>query len=72
MQELRDSDFPDEEFLRKFYTGDSLAAIEKAMDADVGPTQEVVRCVKLGRNSPCPCGSGKKFKKCCIHLAEKV
>ena len=20
---------------------------------------------KLGRNSPCPCGSGKKFKKCC-------
>jgi len=21
--------------------------------------------VKAGRNSPCPCGSGKKFKKCC-------
>ena len=21
--------------------------------------------VKLGRNDPCPCGSGKKFKKCC-------
>ena len=21
--------------------------------------------VKVGRNSPCPCGSGKKFKKCC-------
>ena len=20
---------------------------------------------KLGRNDPCPCGSGKKFKKCC-------
>jgi SEC-C motif-containing protein len=20
---------------------------------------------KVGRNSPCPCGSGKKFKKCC-------
>ena len=19
-----------------------------------------------GRNEPCPCGSGKKFKKCCI------
>ncbi|EBR9523608.1 hypothetical protein DPB51_19450, partial [Salmonella enterica subsp. enterica serovar Litchfield] len=19
----------------------------------------------LGRNDPCPCGSGKKFKKCC-------
>ncbi len=21
---------------------------------------------KFGRNSPCPCGSGKKFKKCCL------
>ena len=21
---------------------------------------------KTGRNAPCPCGSGKKFKKCCI------
>jgi SEC-C motif len=21
---------------------------------------------KLGRNAPCPCGSGKKFKKCCM------
>ncbi|MGB5261359.1 MAG: SEC-C metal-binding domain-containing protein, partial [Gammaproteobacteria bacterium] len=20
---------------------------------------------KVGRNEPCPCGSGKKFKKCC-------
>ena len=23
---------------------------------------------KLGRNDPCHCGSGKKFKQCCIHL----
>ena len=22
------------------------------------------------RNSPCPCGSGKKFKKCCIYAGE--
>ena len=21
---------------------------------------------RIGRNDPCPCGSGKKFKKCCI------
>jgi hypothetical protein len=21
---------------------------------------------KVGRNNPCPCGSGKKYKKCCI------
>jgi len=23
---------------------------------------------KIGRNDPCPCGSGKKFKKCCANL----
>lgn len=22
---------------------------------------------RVGRNDPCPCGSGKKFKKCCLH-----
>lgn len=22
---------------------------------------------KAGRNDPCPCGSGKKYKKCCLH-----
>ena len=25
----------------------------------------VVKTVKVGRNDPCPCGSGKKYKKCC-------
>jgi len=26
------------------------------------------RVEKTGRNDPCPCGSGKKFKKCCMRL----
>ncbi len=25
----------------------------------------VVKAPKVGRNDPCPCGSGKKYKKCC-------
>lgn len=25
---------------------------------------------KIGRNEPCPCGSGKKYKKCCGSLVE--
>jgi uncharacterized protein len=29
------------------------------------PRLEPVRSTKVGRNEPCPCGSGKKFKKCC-------
>lgn len=34
--------------------------------------------MKTGRNDPCPCGSGKKYKKCCLgktndqHLAEAI
>lgn len=26
---------------------------------------------KIGRNDPCPCGSGNKYKKCCMELDEK-
>lgn len=25
---------------------------------------------KVGRNDPCPCGSGKKFKKCCMQTGK--
>jgi len=25
----------------------------------------VARAGKVGRNDPCPCGSGKKYKQCC-------
>jgi hypothetical protein len=25
------------------------------------------RTKKIGRNDPCPCGSGRKFKKCCLN-----
>ena len=32
---------------------------------DAAPVQQVVRSQeKVGRNDPCPCGSGKKYKKC--------
>lgn len=27
--------------------------------------ETALRPVKVGRNDPCPCGSGKKFKQCC-------
>ena len=26
--------------------------------------------MKIGRNDPCPCGSGKKYKKCCLRKNE--
>jgi len=43
--------------------------LEEARMAGAGdfqPVQQVVRSgSKVGRNDPCPCGSGKKYKKCC-------
>lgn len=30
------------------------------------PQPKIVE-TKVGRNEPCPCGSGKKFKQCCLH-----
>lgn len=27
---------------------------------------------KIGRNDPCPCGSGKKYKRCCLAKVEKA
>jgi hypothetical protein len=29
--------------------------------------QPAVNDIKVGRNDPCPCGSGKKYKKCCLN-----
>jgi preprotein translocase subunit SecA len=36
---------------------EAAAALEKAKPIRSGP--------KVGRNDPCPCGSGKKYKQCC-------
>jgi hypothetical protein len=36
-------------------------------EAKENPAVTIQNKQKVGRNDPCPCGSGKKFKKCCIH-----
>ncbi|MBF0356059.1 MAG: YchJ family protein [Alphaproteobacteria bacterium] len=35
------------------------------VDGEVGPKGPPRHVEKVGRNDPCPCGSGKKYKKCC-------
>ena len=36
-----------------------------------GKTPTLTRAAaKIGRNDPCPCGSGKKYKKCCLNLLD--
>ena len=51
-------------------TLDALAAVReafqqklsRALDKHLAPAS----APKVGRNDPCPCGSGKKYKKCCL------
>jgi len=40
-----------------------LAELQFGGDGSTGPKQ-VMSGAKVGRNDPCPCGSGKKYKKC--------
>jgi hypothetical protein len=44
---------------------DALAAFEEEEEeAPLKPVENPTRAI--GRNDPCPCGSGKKYKKCCL------
>jgi SEC-C motif-containing protein len=47
----------------RFVSGDADArAVDQQPRASAPPA---VRSTKVGRNDPCPCGSGRKYKKCC-------
>lgn len=65
------------EFVARYrYQGKPLAHHELAVfrrdegrwyyvDGTINPKPAQRVAAKVGRNDPCPCGSGKKFKKCC-------
>lgn len=46
---------------------DNLLTLERRNEIKkaYNKSKTVVKDVKVGRNDPCPCGSGKKYKKCC-------
>ena len=46
-----------------------LAHVQMAGSGGRAEVKQVVRGQKVGRNQPCPCGSGKKYKKCCGRAA---
>ncbi|MDD5236318.1 MAG: preprotein translocase subunit SecA, partial [Candidatus Omnitrophica bacterium] len=45
-------------------TGEAQPSMGSAVSPKEPPIQQAVS-QKVGRNDPCPCGSGKKYKKCC-------
>lgn len=44
------------------------SADENESDEPIQEAKPFVRDQKIGRNEPCPCGSGKKYKQCCGKL----
>ncbi len=74
MQETRPEDMTTEEAQRlgrlrqEFFSAENQELLNQKMDDRLKelPKERLVRRVKVGRNQPCPCGSGRKFKKCCI------
>ena len=47
------------------YAGMGRAIYEAVLEAEEGPQSSKPTSAPVGRNDPCPCGSGKNFKKCC-------
>ena len=56
-----------EEVKRQRVAKESAAGTAEAMNAGTEKAKPKVKTAaeKVGRNDPCPCGSGKKYKKCC-------
>jgi preprotein translocase subunit SecA len=48
----------------------AIAASQRSPEKKQEPVRNVGR--KVGRNDPCPCGSGKKFKACCMRKEAAV
>ena len=49
----------------------TLAQEQQEMDGgEISSTEKIEpirnRTKRIGRNAPCPCGSGKKYKNCCM------
>jgi hypothetical protein len=42
-----------------------MAAYNASLGGSALPSSGASRKTRVGRNEPCPCGSGKKYKKCC-------
>jgi HEAT repeat protein len=48
-----------------FLEGDALATDGEEGESEAEAVPAAAPAAKTGRNDPCPCGSGKKYKKCC-------
>ena len=64
-QQATKSDYIDDDAVRAMQGEGALPADAQVPERE--KKQQTVRrdAPKIGRNDPCPCGSGKKYKNCC-------
>ncbi len=57
------------EWLYNLPQWDDILTVQKRKEIkkEFNKSRIVVNDNKIGRNEPCPCGSGKKYKKCCLN-----
>lgn len=55
------------EWLYSLQEWDDILSLEtrESIAKEYKKSRTIVKEAKIGRNDPCPCGSGKKYKKCC-------
>jgi hypothetical protein len=46
-------------------------SLDDTLWEDPSPSSPIIGGQRIGRNDPCPCGSGKKYKQCCLKKQEK-
>jgi HEAT repeat protein len=68
-QRFSSSDFADAEDEMEDWPELRARASTHASEYPTGYTVRLEPNTRVGRNDPCPCGSGKKFKKCCLGKA---
>lgn len=61
--ELRDREDVEERLLDFYNESDQKEKFKEFKNKK--RSGKIVKRIKIGRNEPCPCGSGKKYKKCC-------
>ncbi len=64
----KDEDRQCSEFIRRL-EGEWKRTVGLGRSSKTQPIKRPDRSTIVGRNDPCPCGSGKKFKKCCLRKA---
>jgi uncharacterized protein YecA (UPF0149 family) len=57
---------PEEVEEKRAFQNEYFNEFIRPMNIPPTPSQMKRRPPRIGRNEPCPCGSGIKFKKCCL------